>query len=108
MAAARRLAAERLFRNVKGKFVDVGGRWGADLAVRGMGRVAADLDRDGDSDLYVAAAGRSALLWNEGNGRFREGAAAAGVDARGWRTPPRSATSTGTAGRISSSAATRT
>ncbi len=80
------LPRSALFRNVKGKFVDVSRRSGANLAVRGMGCVAADLDRDGDSDLYVAAAGRSALLWNEGNGRFREGAAAAGVDASGWRS----------------------
>lgn len=50
-----------------------------------MGCVAADLDLDGDSDLYVTAAGVSAL-WNDGNGRFREGAAAAGVAASGWRS----------------------
>ena len=75
------LPRSALFRNVKGKFVDVSRRSGANLALRGMGCVAADLDRDGDSDLYVTAAGGSALLWNEGNGRFREGAAAAGVDA---------------------------
>ena len=80
------LPRSALFRNVKGRFVDVSRRSGANLAVRGMGCVAADLDRDGDSDLYVAAAGGSALLWNDGKGRFREGAAAAGVDARGWRS----------------------
>ncbi|MBA3430319.1 MAG: VCBS repeat-containing protein, partial [Actinobacteria bacterium] len=58
---------------------------GAGLALRGMGCVAAALDLDGDSDLYVTAAGVSAL-WNDGNGRFREGAAAAGVAASGWRS----------------------
>jgi hypothetical protein len=75
-----------LFHNVKGRFVDVSRRSGAGLAVRGTGCVAADLDLDGDSDLYVTAAGVSSLLWNNGNGTFREGAAAAGVAASGWHT----------------------
>ena len=80
------LPRSALFHNVKGKFVDVSQRSGAGLALRGTGCVAADLDLDGDSDLYVTAAGVSALLWNQGNGRFREGAAAAGVAASGWHT----------------------
>ena len=80
------LPRSALFRNVKGRFVDVSRRTGADLPLRGMGCVAADLDQDGDSDLYVTAATGSALLWNQGNGRFREGAAAAGVAASGWRS----------------------
>jgi hypothetical protein len=80
------LPRSALFHNVKGKFVDVSRRSGADLALRGMGCVAADLDQDGDSDLYVTAAGTSSLLWNEGDGTFREGAAAAGVAASGWRS----------------------
>ncbi|HUQ21572.1 MAG TPA: FG-GAP-like repeat-containing protein [Gaiellaceae bacterium] len=80
------LPRSALFHNVKGKFVDVTRRSGAGLAIRGTGCVAADLDSDGDSDLYVTAAGTSALLWNAGKGRFREGAAAAGVAASGWRT----------------------
>lgn len=80
------LPRSALFRNVKGKFVDVTRRTGAGLALRGTGCVAADLNLDGDSDLYVTAAGTSALLWNNGNGTFREGAAAAGVAASGWHT----------------------
>ncbi|MDX6439932.1 MAG: hypothetical protein QOF45_2515 [Gaiellaceae bacterium] len=75
-----------LFHNVKGRFVDVSRRAGAGLAVRGTGCVAADLDQDGHTDLYVTTALRSALLWNNGNGTFTEGAAGAGVDASGWRT----------------------
>jgi hypothetical protein len=75
-----------LYRNVRGKFVDVGRRARAQLAVRGNGCVAADLDQDGHTDLYVTAAGTSALLWNNGNGTFAEGASAAGVAASGWRT----------------------
>ena len=46
-----------LFHNVKGKFVDVTRRSQARLAVRGTGCVAADLDQDGHTDLYVTAAG---------------------------------------------------
>src|SRR5215210_592410 len=51
-----------LFHNVKGKFVDVTRRVHARLVVRGTGCVAADLDQDGNTDLYVTAAGRSSLL----------------------------------------------
>ncbi len=102
------LPRSALFRNVKGKFVDVTRSSGAGLALRGMGCVAADLDLDGDSDLYVTAAGVSALLWNEGNGTFREGAAAAGVAASGWHSSAAVGDVNGDGARISSSAATRT
>ena len=51
--------------------------------MRGQGCVAADLDADGRTDLYVTSAERGALLWNRG-GRFEEGARGAGVDAFGW------------------------
>jgi hypothetical protein len=79
------LPRSALFRNVKGKFVDVSGETGAGLPLRGNGCVAADLDRDGDTDLYVTTARSQALLWNQ-DGHFEEGARAAGVDAYGWRT----------------------
>jgi hypothetical protein len=75
-----------LFRNVKGRFVDVSAGSGADLAVRGNGCVAADFDLDGWTDLYVTTAGAGALLWNEGDGTFTEGAKDAGVDTFGWHT----------------------
>jgi hypothetical protein len=75
-----------LFHNVKGKFADVSTGSGADLAVRGNGCVAADFDLDGLTDLYVTTAGRGALLWNDGDGTFTDGAGAAGVDAFGWHT----------------------
>ena len=54
--------------------------------LRGNGCVAADFDLDGRTDLYVTATGYDALLWNEGGGRFVEGAHAAGIDAYGWHT----------------------
>ncbi|HEY7382022.1 MAG TPA: FG-GAP-like repeat-containing protein, partial [Gaiella sp.] len=80
-----------LFRNVRGRFVDVSRRSGADLALRGNGCVAADLNEDGHTDLYVTTAGYNvatngydALLWNEGDGTFAEGAGAAGINVPGW------------------------
>jgi ASPIC and UnbV/FG-GAP-like repeat len=78
------LPTTRLFRNVEGRFTDVTEETGAGIAVRGQGCVAADLDRDGATDLYVTAADRNALLWNDGEGRFAEGAEAAGVGVFGW------------------------
>ena len=80
------LPRSALFRNVKGRFVDVSRGSGADLQLRGNGCVAGDFDGDGRTDLYVTATGYDALLWNEGGGRFVEGARAAGIDAYGWHT----------------------
>ena len=78
------LPRNALFRNDEGRFVDMSAGSGADIAVRGTGCVAADLDLDGHTDLYVTSGDTAALLWNRGDGSFEEGAAAAGVDAPGW------------------------
>ena len=78
------LPRSALFHNEDGTFVDVSAGSGTDLAVRGNGCVAADFDLDGHTDLYVTTADAGALLWNEGDGTFTEGAAAAGVQAFGW------------------------
>jgi hypothetical protein len=85
------LPRSALYRNVRGRFEDVSERAGADLPLRGNGCVAADLDLDGHTDLYVTSAGYNvptdaydALLWNEGDGTFTEGARRAGLDAPGW------------------------
>jgi hypothetical protein len=75
-----------LFHNVKGKFTDVSAESGANPAVRGNGCVAADLDLDGHTDLYVTTVGQSVLLWNNGDGTFSEGARAAGVGVYGWHS----------------------
>ena len=75
-----------LFRNVGGRFVDVSQGSGADLALRGNGCLAADFDNDGWTDLFVTADGPNALLWNNGDGTFREGAAAAGLAAPEWNS----------------------
>lgn len=73
-----------LYRNEGGRFVDVGAGSGADLPIRGTGCVAADLDLDGRTDLYVTSDRGGALLWNEGDGRFAEGAGEAGAPSFGW------------------------
>ena len=80
------LPRSALYRNDKGGFSNVSRGSGADVELRGNGCVAADFDMDGRTDLYVTAAGYDALLWNEGDGTFVEGARAAGIDAYGWHT----------------------
>ena len=99
-----------LYHNVGGRFVDVSSRSGADLPIRGDGCVAADFNIDGRTDLYVTSAGYNvatdswdALLWNNGDGTFTEGAVQAGINAKAGTRRPSSATSTVTGGRISSS-----
>lgn len=79
------LPVNTLYRNQEGTFVRMDGS-GAELAMRGNGCVAADLDDDGDTDIYVTADGPNALLRNEGNGQFTDVGAAAGVDAPEWST----------------------
>jgi hypothetical protein len=79
------LPTTRLFRNREGRFTDVTEQTGAGVAVRGQGCVAADLDRDGHTDLYVTGADRSTLLWNDGD-EFREAEEESGVRVFGWHT----------------------
>jgi cytochrome c peroxidase len=73
-----------LYRNEGGLFRDVSAATNVDLAMRGTGCVAVDFNRDGHMDLYVSADGPDALLWNQGDGTFIEGAAAAGLGAPEW------------------------
>jgi Na+-translocating ferredoxin:NAD+ oxidoreductase RnfD subunit len=75
-----------LFRNDHGRFVNVTARSGAGVRVKGEGCVAADLDGDGRTDLYVTTATDDVLLWNEGDGTFTEGARKAGVVSFGWHS----------------------
>ncbi len=79
------LPANALFRNEGGTFRRLEGT-GAELAMRGMGCVAADFDGDGDTDLYVTADGPNALLRNEGDGTFTEVGPASGVAAPEWNS----------------------
>jgi Na+-translocating ferredoxin:NAD+ oxidoreductase RnfD subunit len=75
-----------LFHNDGGTFTDVSRGSGANLAVRGNGCVAADVDLDGHTDLYVTSDTYDALLWNRGDGTFREIARQAGIAEYGWHT----------------------
>jgi hypothetical protein len=80
------LPRSALFHNVHGRFVNVTGRSGAGLPLRGEGCVAADFNGDGHTDLFVSTAQDDVLLWNNGNGTFTEGARAAGVVSFGWHS----------------------
>ncbi len=82
-----------LYHNVGGRFVDVSAHAGSNLPIRGDGCVAADFNMDGRTDLYVTSAGYNvatdswdALLWNNGDGTFTEGAVQAGITAMGWHS----------------------
>jgi hypothetical protein len=93
VGSGRGLPSSRLYRNVRGRFEDVTKATGAGLAVRGSGCVAGDLDGNGTTDLFVTTAGYDAerdaydaLLWNNGDGMFTEGAWKAGVRTHGWHT----------------------
>ncbi|MDH3705049.1 MAG: VCBS repeat-containing protein, partial [Acidimicrobiia bacterium] len=80
------LPTSRLYRNERGRFVDVTEATGAGLAMRGNGCVAADFDGDGYTDLYVTSDRANALLWNVDGERFDEGAEAAGAATSGWHS----------------------
>jgi len=74
-----------LFRNDGGlQFTDVTAESGAGDVGMTLGIAAADYDRDGDQDIYLANDfGRNVLLQNQGDGSFRDIAAGAGVLAVG-------------------------
>jgi hypothetical protein len=78
------LPTSALYENDHGRFVNVTKRSHAGLPIKGEGCVAADLDGDGHTDLYVTAGTNDALLWGSGDGTFTEGARKAGVISFGW------------------------
>jgi Na+-translocating ferredoxin:NAD+ oxidoreductase RnfD subunit len=80
------LPTSALFENVHGHFVNVTKSSHAGLPIKGEGCVAADLNGDGYTDLYITAGTDDALLWNNGDGTFTEGARAAGVVSFGWHS----------------------
>ena len=64
------LPRNALYRNEVGRFSDVSEAVGAAVENRANGCVAADLDLDGWTDLYVTTTRENVLLWNEGGERF--------------------------------------
>jgi hypothetical protein len=73
---------DRLYRNRgDGTFADISLPSGVALEQRpGLGVTAADFNRDGWADIYVANDGQENLLWlNRGDGTFEDGALLAGV-----------------------------
>lgn len=70
-------------------FSDVSQAAGANQKVMGMGLAVGDFDNDLDFDFYFSNVGPSTLLINQGDGKFKDQAEAAGVrlpEAIGWGT----------------------
>jgi len=83
-----------LFRNDGARFVDVAGTLGVDAAGRAPtsgsnGPSVADIDNDGDLDLFVASYGPNYFYRNDGPGTFTEVAAAVGLAGGALATPSR-------------------
>jgi Na+-translocating ferredoxin:NAD+ oxidoreductase RnfD subunit len=79
-ASYKRVPQSTLYLNMGGnKFVPSFG-----IRVKGEGCVAGDLDGDGRPDLVITTATDDVLLWNEGDGRFREAPASSGFHSFMW------------------------
>lgn len=77
-------AANRLYRNLEGQgFVDVTAETAAGERSYGQGVLAADLDDDGDTDLYLANFGPDVLLRNDGV-HFTDTTREANLGLDGW------------------------
>jgi len=75
-----------LFFNRGGKFVAAGKASGVDDGLWGYGALAADVDNDGDTDIYLCNWGVNRLFLNDGTGKFVDVAKQAKVagDPRHW------------------------
>lgn len=79
------LPTTRMYRNVEGRFIDATQEWGAGFAVRAVGCTTADVDADGDTDLYVTTSRSNLLLLNQEGQRFEEVGERSGTDLYGWQ-----------------------
>ena len=84
-------ATMALYRNkgtASGQFEDITAGSGLDISLYGMGAAAGDYDNDGRVDLFLSAVGGNRLFHNEGNGKFLDVTASAGVagDPQEWST----------------------
>lgn len=81
-------APNQLWKQLPGLlFTNVASGSGTDIAGRGMGAIAGDVNNDGLPDLVVTEYGGVRLLWNRGAMRFQEIAHAAGIDNPRWAVP---------------------
>ena len=80
--------SDRLFRNVgvgsELRFQDVTEAAGVTAPRYGMGIACADVDNDGDTDVFLANFGANQLFLNLGEGRFRDASASAGFTGERW------------------------
>jgi hypothetical protein len=77
----------RLYRNAgAGRFVDATRAAGLDHSMYGMGLTIADIDNDGDRDIYFANLGRDLLFANRGDGTFEDITVGSGIENDGWST----------------------
>jgi hypothetical protein len=76
----------RLLRNDGARFVDWTEAAGITVRAYGVGGAAADVEGDGDLDLYVTAFGANQLFLNLGDGTFADGTAEADVGDARWST----------------------
>ncbi len=86
-ARSERPTSHLFHNNHDGTFTDVTQAAGLDFTGWGQGACVGDYDNDGFDDLYVTYYGKNRLYHNEGNGTFKE-VAAAGVagDGKAWGT----------------------
>lgn len=70
----------------RGRFVDATAGSGLDNPGYGMGAAVADIDNDGDLDLYVTNFGADLLYRNDGGGGFVDVTEEFGVATPGWST----------------------
>ena len=85
---ARALPGDRLFRNVGAprelRFEDATVASGVRATGYGMGIATADIDNDGDTDVFLANFGANQLLENVGQGRFVDATAESGIAGEHW------------------------
>ncbi len=89
--AAEPPATMALYRNKgngTGQFEDVTAGSGLDVSLYGMGAAVGDYDNDGRVDVFLSAVGSNRLFHNEGDGKFIDVTASAGIagDPAEWST----------------------
>jgi hypothetical protein len=71
---------------IDGRFMDVTSKSGIPSCAWGTGVAVADVDNDGDPDVFLSALGPNRLLINESDGQFRDATKTSGVDHPGCAT----------------------